>query len=111
MDDDAAGGAPQIALVIGAEALAGEAVRLARDAANNAIHEATPASAVEGGDIAPHRRCSHETLPHRFDQVSDGEGFPLHQHACASAWDCQLESEIKPAASGAQADGVETGGT
>lgn len=57
LDDDAAGRAPEVSVVVSAEALAGEAVRLARDAANDSIHEATPWAAVEGSGIAPHRRA------------------------------------------------------
>jgi hypothetical protein len=82
-------------------------MRLARDAANDAIHEAAPLSAAEGSGIAPHRRWSHETLAHRFDQVGDGEGFPLHQTDRASAWDCQLEAKVEPSASAAEGDEVE----
>jgi hypothetical protein len=51
LDDDAPGVGPEIALVVGTETSAGEAVRLTRDAANEAIHEATPRSTVEGSDI------------------------------------------------------------
>jgi hypothetical protein len=98
LDDDAPCVGPQVALVFFGAALAREAVRLARDAANDAIHEATPWAAVEGSDIRPHRRRSQETLLHRLDQVSDGEGFPLHAQDCASMRDCQLDSEIESAA-------------
>jgi hypothetical protein len=53
LDDDAPRVGPEISLVLFPEALAGKAVRLARDAANEAIHKATPWAAVEGGNIAP----------------------------------------------------------
>lgn len=86
-------------------------MRLARDAANEAIHDATPRAAVEGGDIAPYRSLTQETLLHRCDQVAGGEGLPLHEHDAASAWHCQFDAEIKSSASGAEADDVETVGT
>lgn len=111
LHDDAARGAPQVALVVLAAPLAGKRVRLARDAANDAIHEATPWAAVEGSGIAPHRRRSHETLLHRCNQMRDGEGFPLHHAHCSSARTCQLEAEIKPPPSGTEADVVEISGT
>jgi hypothetical protein len=79
-------------------------MRLARDAANDAIHDAAPRSAIEGSHIAPHRRWSHETRLHRCDQVCDGEGFPLHQQAWASVRDCHLKAEVESPASGAEAD-------
>jgi hypothetical protein len=65
LDDDAASRRPEVAGIVAPEALAGEAMRLARDAANEAIHEATPSSAAEGSGIAPHRRWSHEARFHR----------------------------------------------
>lgn len=101
LHDDAPRVGPQVALIFFGEALAGETVRLTRDSANDAIHEATPLSAVEGGDIAPNRSLSQETLLHRCDQVRDGESFPLHEHDRASAWHCQLDPEVEPGASGA----------
>jgi hypothetical protein len=103
--------APQVALVLGSPALAGEAMRLARDAANEAIHNSTPRAAVEGSHIAPHRRWSHEARFHRLYQCCDAPCFPLHQHDAASAWNCQLDAEIKSSASGAEADEVEAVGT
>jgi hypothetical protein len=65
LDDDAAGLGPQVALVELPLFPSGKTVRLARDAANEAVHAATPASAVEGSGIAPHRSRSQETLFHR----------------------------------------------
>jgi len=55
LNDDPAGWAPQVALVVQSEPLSGEAVRLARDAANEAIHKSAPRSAIEGSGIRPHR--------------------------------------------------------
>jgi hypothetical protein len=65
LDDDAAGVRPQDALVELTLLASGETVRLARDAANEAVHASTPAAAFEGSGIAPHRCRSHETLFHR----------------------------------------------
>lgn len=110
LDDDAAGRPPEIALVKLGEALASEAVRLARDAANEAVQAAAPSAAVEGSGIAPDRRVSQEARSHRFDQVRDGEGFPLHHADDASAWHCQLNAEIEPASSGAEGEDVGAGG-
>jgi hypothetical protein len=62
LDDDAPRVAPEVAGVETALLSAGEAVRLARDAANEAVHASTPASAVEGSGIAPHRSRMKETL-------------------------------------------------
>lgn len=107
LHDDPPRGAPQVALVVAPEALSGEAVRLARDAANDAIHKAAPASASKGSGIRPHRRRSQETLLHRVDQVRDGEGFPLHHKDRSSAWHSELDAEVETAAAGAEGDVVE----
>lgn len=80
---------------------------LARYAANEAIHKATPWAAVEGSDIRPHRSRSQPALLHRVNQDRAGEGFPFDQHDRASAWICQLDAEIKSASPCAEADVVE----
>lgn len=101
LDDEAAERGPQLALVVGAEPLSGEAVRLARDAAHCEIHDAAKASARRGSGIAPHRRVSQETLPHRLDQMGAGESFPLHVQDRASSRHGQLDAEVEAAAAGA----------
>lgn len=82
-------------------------VRLAGDAAKDEIHLAAPRSPVEGSDIAPNRGVSQETLPHRRDQMGAGEGFPLHHSDDAASRDGELESEVEPAAAGAQGDALQ----
>lgn len=96
---------------MGAALAAGQAVRLTRDAANRAIHEATPLAAGEGSGIAPKRRASQETRPHRFDQDGAGEGFPLHQSDEAGAGQGELDPKVEPASAGAEADEVQLVGT
>lgn len=107
LHDDASGGAPQVALIVFAEALAGEAVALARDAASHEIHESTEAAAREGSNIRPHRRRSHAALLLRLDQSRDAEGFPFHQADRASASNCQLDAKVEPPPAGAEADEIE----
>lgn len=107
LDDEPPGRAPEIAFIFLGESLSGDAMRLARDAANEAIHKAAPRSAAEGSHIAPDRRWSQETLFNRCDQVRAGEGFPLHHKDWASRRDCELNGEIEPSAAGAEADEVE----
>jgi len=65
LHDDAAGRRPQVAPVEASLFSAGERVRLARDAANKAVHASTPAPAAEGSDIAPHRSRMKEMRLHR----------------------------------------------
>ncbi|KRB26304.1 hypothetical protein ASE05_10375 [Mesorhizobium sp. Root172] len=56
LDEDPPRRAPQVALVLFAKPLAGKAVWLTRDAANEAVNAATPRAAVEGSGITPNRR-------------------------------------------------------
>lgn len=107
LDEDAARGSPEVALVVPPETLPGKAMRLAGYASNDAIHASTEASARDGSHIAPQRRRSHDTALHLRDQISDSECFPLHEQDWASTWDCQLDGPIKAATAGAEADEVE----
>jgi hypothetical protein len=110
LGDDAAGRAPEVALVEASAPSSGQGVRLTRDARNEAIHDAAELSAVEGSHIAPDSRRSHETFFNLRDQMSEGECFPLHVHACASRWDRQLKGAVQSASSGAEADDVRAPG-
>lgn len=102
-----AGVGPEVALVEASLLSSGEAVWLAPNTANKAIHEAAPRTAAEGSHIAPDSRRMKETLFHRCHQVRDGEGFPLHQTDAASAGKCQLDSEIKATPPCAEREEVE----
>ncbi len=65
LDDDAASRGPEVSGVVAALLSTGEAVRLARNATNEAVNSATPCAAVEGSGIRPHRSRMKETLFHR----------------------------------------------
>jgi hypothetical protein len=82
---------------------------LARDAAKDEIHASTKASAWDGSGIRPDRRRSQETVFNRFDQVADGECFPLDVKCWAKAWDCQLDAQVESSAPGAEGDGAQLG--
>ena len=107
----ATGVGPEVAPVELALLAPGHGVRLARDAANEPIHEATPRAAVEGADIVPHRTFSQYSRLKRRDQVRHGEGFPLHHNDGASAWACKFKSKVQTCTSGAEADEIECVGT
>jgi hypothetical protein len=109
LDEKPPGRAPQVALVFPAEPLSGEGMGLAGNPPNEAIHKATPASAIEGSGIRPDRRLSHDTVAHLRDQISDAERLPLHTHDWASAWDCQLDGPVKATSAGADGEQVESG--
>ena len=84
---------PQVAGIVGKQPLPCEAVSLARDSRNDAIHDSTPRSAVEGSHIAEHRRWSHAAFFHRANQIRGAECVSLNVADDASAWNCQLDAE------------------
>ena len=75
---DASALGPQVARIAFPKALAGEAERLARVAANDAIHEAAPASAVEGSQVAPDRSRMDASVRHARRQRAGRACFPLN---------------------------------
>nr|WP_234902283.1 hypothetical protein [Agrobacterium rubi] len=64
LHDDTASVRPEVAFVVLSSLSTGETVRLARDAANEAVNRSTPCAAIEGSGIAPNRRWSHMALFH-----------------------------------------------
>lgn len=110
LDDDPAGGWPEVAVVVGAKASARDAVGLARDAAKNEVHASTKASARRGSGIRPNRSVSQETRFNRRNHCCGGECFPLHVQDRAKARDRKFKSEVQSSASRAKADGGEVSG-
>jgi hypothetical protein len=109
LDEDPSCRTPKVSRIVSTKAFTGEAVGLARDAANDAIHSAAKASAWDGSHIAPDRSWSHDALAHLRHQASDGEGLPLHTHDRLSTWNRQSDGAIEAATSGAEGDEVEAG--
>jgi hypothetical protein len=99
---------PKVPRIVRPTSLTGEAERLARVAASDAIHNSTPRPAVEGSQVAPDRCRSQGFLFHASRQDRGGESFPLNvtDDASRSAC-CKLKSEVKPADSGAEREHVE----
>jgi hypothetical protein len=95
------------AVVASPAALAGDGVGLARVAANDAIHDAAPASSVEGGEVRPDRRRIQLARFHARDQPCGGKGFPLHVSDSARSGLGNVHAEVEPAGSGAEGDDVE----
>jgi len=79
---------------------------LAREAASDEIHDATPRAAVEGGDIRPHRCRIQASFFHLRDQSGAGESFPLHVADDASAWSCQLDAAVEASTAGEEGEDV-----
>jgi hypothetical protein len=87
----------------------GHAERLARVAASDDIHSATPRSAVEGSQVTPDRRRSHGFFFHASRQDRGGEGFPLDVTDDASrSAENKLNPEVESADAGTETEDVDT---
>jgi hypothetical protein len=97
---------PKVPLVFHASPLAGAGERRTGVATNDAIHASTPLLASKGLEIRPHRRIIQDPGVHRLNQYRDREGFDLHITDRSSRGNSQLDSEIKPSVSRAEAEDV-----
>jgi hypothetical protein len=95
-------------LILLAKALAGVTERLARIAASDKIHDATPRSAVEGSQVAPDRSRSHDFFRHASRQYRGSERFALNVADNASRSACgKVNSEVEAAVPGADGKHVD----
>lgn len=109
LDENAPDVGPHVPVVSGAEPLACGAEGLARVASRDAIHCATPASAVEGGNVVPDRRPIQARVFHPGHERGRSVGFPLNETHSAVAGLGDVEPEFEP--SGAGAEGKPVDGT
>lgn len=102
-----ADGGPDPAGVGSAASAAGGAPWLTREAGRDEIHEATPASAVEGDKVVPDRRRSHEAVRHTRDQRGGGKGFPLHVSDGTVRRDGETDAEFQSADAGTKSHAIQ----
>lgn len=107
LDDDAPDVRPQMALVLGAEALARRAERLARVARSDDIHAAAPLSASEGLEIVPYRRTIQGRILHPRHESGRSVGFPFDVTHSAVSGLGDVEAELESSGTGAQRQSVE----
>jgi hypothetical protein len=101
LSDDADELGPQGAFVVVTFELAGKAVRLARQARSDEIHDAAPRAAVEGRKIVPNRRWLQGRFFHPGHESGCGVGFPLDvTHHAVAASGCNSQSEVESANAG-----------
>jgi hypothetical protein len=88
-------------LIVVANSFAGNAVRLAGQSSNDAIHFSAPRFAVKRGKVSPDRRDIQASRFHERNQLATGECFPLdvaHRAKVAS----DSESGIKHSDAGTE---------
>ncbi len=88
---------PDPAVVVCPGVGSGHAPRLTREASDDDIHEATPASAVEGDNVRPDRSLSQDAFRHTRDKDRGSKSFPLDVSDGAVVGDDQLKSKLEPA--------------
>ena len=108
--NDSDDGGPDPPLVVDAFAFAGDAVRLAGETGNDAIHAATPASSVEGEQVRPDRRRIQAARFHERDKLRGCIGFPLHVSDSAVSeskmLECGMAPKVESTDAGAETDGM-----
>lgn len=103
LPDDAGDVVPNPPLVLDALALAGERPRLAWEPRSDEIHCATPASAVEGSNVIPHRRAIQGLLFHPRHDNGRRVAIPLSvSHGSYSFPEGELEAEFEAPSAGAE---------
>lgn len=99
------------ALAVDADSLAGHGEVLAREAANDDIHEATPWSAVEGSDVRPDRRRIQAFVFHARRKDAGRIQLPLDvakgTGSVAQVLESVVDSEVEAADTGEQRQHVE----
>ena len=100
--DDPGDVRPEMARIVRALALAGDAERLARIARTDEIHRAAPLPAVEAGKVVPDRRLIQGLVLHPRHEDGRGEGVPLDvTHSTVSGLG-QDKSEVEASGAGAE---------
>jgi len=100
--DDAGDMRPEVARILGAEALACDGERLARIARSDDVHRAAPRAAVEGSNVIPDRRAIQGRVFHPRHESGCGVGFPFDMAHSTISGDGDGEPEVEPACAGAQ---------
>jgi hypothetical protein len=95
------------ALAVEAGTFAGDADVLARPAASDKIHDSTPASAVEGGNVTPDRSWIQPFFAYTRRQNRSGIGFPLHVTDDARRWYNSVDRSLESSGSGEQTDDID----
>ncbi len=93
---------PKVPGIVRPTAPAGDAERLARIARREAIHDATPWPAVEGGNVVPDRSLIQGLLFHPRHEDGRGEGVPLDVTDSTVSGLGQHKPEVKPSGAGAE---------
>jgi hypothetical protein len=107
--DDAADLRPEMAGIVLAGEVPGDAEGLAGIARKDAIHDSAPRAAVKGCKVTPDRSLSQGALSHARDQDSGCERFVFHEANCSSLSHGEAPSKIKTPDASAKRKSSESG--
>jgi hypothetical protein len=100
--DDAGDVRPEVAWILGAEALARDGERLARISCTDDIHRAAPRAAVESSNVVPYNSLIQGRVFHPRHESGCGEGFPFDMAHSSISGDGDGEPKVDAASSGTQ---------
>jgi len=100
--DDAGDMRPEVARILGAEALACNRERLARIARSDDVHRAAPRAAIEGSNVVPDNSLIQGRVFHPRHESGCGEGFPFDMAHSSVSRDGDGEPEVDAASSGTE---------
>lgn len=99
--------APEPSVVLSSSSPSCHGEGLAREARSDEIHDATPRSSVEGGDVVPDRSEIHGRLFHPGHESGRGVGVPLDCTHKTASGDRELDGELEASDPGADPKHVE----
>lgn len=98
---------PEVTRIIDALTFARVAEGLARVAANDAVHEATPRRSIDCFKVTPDRRWVQPAPFNSLGQDVGGRDFVFHVTDCASVWESDAKSGVQPASAATEGDIVD----
>jgi hypothetical protein len=107
LSDDPGDMWPEMPWILCSLSFSGDRERLARVAANNAIHDSTPRAAVEGLDIVPTRSRIQGLVRHPRHESGRGVSFPFDEAHGAGSGFGEPDSEFESSDPGAEGQDVE----
>jgi hypothetical protein len=110
LPDDAGDLRPEVARVLCASPLSGDAERLTGIAGRDDMNAPAPRAAVEGSQIVPDNSWSQGLVDHPGHESGRGVGLPLDETHSSIGWLSDVQAEIEAGVAGAQRESAEVSG-
>ena len=107
LSDDSSDVRPEVARVVFAALVAGDAERLARVTGRDEIHSSTPRCAVEGGQVVPDRRAIQGRVFHPRHESGRCVAVPLNMtHGAVVVSEGESEPEVDASDAGTKSQAI-----